>query len=101
MPAMAEAMQRVGYGIELTSSYKEIYKDVAKSAETFIAGIGETNSRREVFRRTIIELRMLKFARLLARQVVEVGLPVMWYESKRATLTHDKNIESRQRTTRL
>ena len=78
VPAMAEAMQRVGYGLELTPSYKLIYNDVAKSAGTFLAAIGDNDSRREVFRKTIIELRLLKFARLLARQVAEVGLPVLW-----------------------
>ena len=78
VPAMAEAMQRVGYGIELTPRYKAIYGDVAKSAEAFLAGIREDHSRREVFRKTIIELRLLKFARLLARKVAEVGLPVLW-----------------------
>ena len=78
VPAMAEAMQRVGYGIELTLKYKEIYKEVAKSAERFIAGIRETNSRREIFRKTITELRLLKFARLLAQQVTDTGLPILW-----------------------
>ena len=33
---------------------------------------------RNNFRKTIIELRLLKFAKLLAREVAQVGLPISW-----------------------
>ena len=96
VPAMAEAMQRVGYGIELTPRYKTTYENVAKSAEAFLAGIREDHSRRKVFRKTIIELRLLKFARLLARQVAEVDLPVLWVrvEEGNCTLRQEHQVAS-------
>ena len=85
VPAMAEAMGRVGYGLELTAGYKRFYQHVAKSAETFLSSIGEGHTRREIFRKTIIELRLLKFARLLARQIAAAGLPIQWVRVEEST----------------
>lgn len=78
VPAMANAMGREGYGIELTGEYKDSYEHTARSAGQFLSSIGGDHSRRENFRRTIIELRLLKFARLLSRRLSELGLPILW-----------------------
>ena len=76
VPAMAEAMGRKGYGLELTTEYAERYEHAAESARQFLSGIGDDSCRREAFRRTILELRLLKFAKLLGRYVADAGLAV-------------------------
>ncbi len=78
VPAMAEAMGRVGYGVELVERYNKHYEHTVKSAETFIFNMGSDVVLRANFRKTIIELRLLKFARLLARQLTQVSLGVRW-----------------------
>ena len=78
VPAMAEAMGRVGYGIELVDRYLQLYEQTALSAESFISHVGRDAELRNNFRKTIIELRLLKFAKLLAREVAQVGLPISW-----------------------
>ena len=65
VPAMAEAMGRVGYGLELTPKYARTYGVAARSAKDFLARLGKDSRRRKGFYRTIIELRLLKFAKLL------------------------------------
>ena len=37
VPAMAAAMDRVGYGLELTSAYVQVYEHAARSAKDFLA----------------------------------------------------------------
>ena len=64
---------RVGYGIELTARYTELYQRTKESAKEFLARLGEDSRRRKNFRQTIIELRLLKFAKLLAQQVNGAG----------------------------
>ena len=85
VPAMAEAMGRVGYGIELTAGYNQFYKQISESAETFLCSINEADNRRRIFRNTILELRLLKFARLLAREIAAFGLPILWVRVERGT----------------
>ena len=81
--AMAEAMGRVGYGIELTAEYTKFYERTRKSAIDFISRIRDDYNRREHFRRTIIELRLLKFAKLLGQQVTADGFPVAWIRANK------------------
>ena len=78
VPAMAEAMGRVGYGLELTAKYAELYDRTAESASRFLYRIGDDTSHREDFRRTIIRLRLLKFAKLVGQYITAAGLPVSW-----------------------
>ena len=78
VPAMAEAMERVGYGLELTSEYARSYERSAQSARGFLARLEEDSHRRENFRRTIIQLRLLKFAKLLGQHIKDTGLAVSW-----------------------
>ena len=82
VPAMAEAMGRVGYGLELTAEYARLYERTARSAKGFLASLDEDSRRREDFRRTIIQLRLLKFAKLLAQQIKEAGLSLLWVRAK-------------------
>ena len=78
VPAMAEAMGRVGYGLELTANYAQLYEYAVQSAKGFLARLGDDSRRREDFRRTIIQLRLLKFAKLLGQQIKEAGLAILW-----------------------
>ena len=75
---MAEAMGRVGYGIELTAKYARLYEHIAESAQRFLTRIEEDSFRRDNFRETIIQLRLLKFASLLGKQIKEAGLAISW-----------------------
>ena len=85
VPAMAEAMGRVGYGLELTVAYKQFYEHIATSADSFLSNVREGNNRRGIFRKTIIELRLLKFARILARHVADAGFPIMWVRAEESS----------------
>ena len=85
VPAMAEAMGRSGYGIELTAKYLCLYNDTAQSANEFLSCHGDDINRRQVFHRIIIELRLLKFAKLLAQQIKQEGVVILWV---RATLNN-------------
>ena len=78
VPAMAEAMGRVGYGLELTAEYAHSYEGVARSAEVFLDRLEGDSDRRASFYRTIIQLRMLKFAKLLGKHLKESGLAISW-----------------------
>ena len=87
VPAMAEAMGRAGYGLELTVGYKQFYDHTARSADSFLSSIREGHHRRGFFHKTIIELRLLKFARLLGRHVADVGLPILWVQVEESPCT--------------
>ena len=78
VPAMAGAMGRAGYGLDLTTGYTQLYDRMVQSARRFLSRIGDDGNRREDFRRTIIELRLLKFAKLLGKYIKEEGLPILW-----------------------
>ncbi len=78
VPAMAEAMGRTGYGLELTAEYAKRYEQTFESAKRFLALLEDDSRHRDAFRETIIELRLLKFAKLLGKQVTEAGFGVSW-----------------------
>lgn len=78
VPAMAEAMGRIGYGLELTHEYAAMYERTYQSATEFLSRIDDDDCQRESFRRIIVELRLLKFAKLLGKQLTEAGFAVSW-----------------------
>ena len=78
VPAMAEAMDRVGYGLELTAEYARSYGHALRSADAFLDRLEEDSCRKSSFHQTIIELRLLKFAKLLGRQIKDAGVTVLW-----------------------
>ncbi len=83
VPAMAEAMGRIGYGLELTAKYASSYDHTARSARDFLARLGRDSSRRRTFHQTIVELRLLKFAKLLGRRIQEAGVAVLWVRTSK------------------
>ena len=78
VPAMAEAMGRIGYGLELTAKYTRFYDHTLKSAKRFLRRIDTDTSYRADFHRTIVELRLLKYAKLVGKYVKAAGFPVSW-----------------------
>ena len=78
VPAMAEAMGRVGYGLELTAEYTRLYGHAVQSAKEFLARLREDSHRREDFHRTIVQLRLLKFAKLLGQRIKDAGMEISW-----------------------
>ena len=78
VPAMAEVMGREGYGLELTAKYTRLYDHTVESSREFLARLGKDSIRREDFRRTIIQLRLLKFAKILGQQIKEAGVSILW-----------------------
>ena len=84
VPAMAEAMGRVGYGLELTAKYAGLYGGTVQSAADFLSRMDRGDRYREDFRRTIIELRLLKFAKLLGKEVKDAGFAIWWVRAKKS-----------------
>ncbi len=78
VPAMANAMGRIGYGLDLTAEYVRLYDRTVQSATRFLSRMGDDRHRREEFKQTIIELRLLKFAKLLGKVISEEGIPISW-----------------------
>ena len=68
----------LGMVFELTAQYAQLYDRTALSAKSFLCRIGDDTSRRKDFRRTIIQLRLLKFAKLVGQHINAAGLPVLW-----------------------
>ena len=84
VPAMAEAMDRKGYGIELSTDYARRYERTKKTANDFMSAILQHGHRYAEFHRTIIELRLLKFAKLLGKQVNDAGIKVLWVRTSKS-----------------
>ena len=84
VPAMAEAMGRRGYGLELTPEYADRYEQTLESAKRFLSLIEDDSRHRDAFRETIIELRLLKFAKLLGKKVTEAGFGVLWVRADKS-----------------
>ena len=84
IPAMAEATGRVGYGLELTPDYALQYEETVQSARRFVASVDDDSRRRAEFRRIILELRLLKYAKLLGQRLCDAGVPVSWVRVKKS-----------------
>lgn len=82
VPAMANVIGRKGYGVELNDGYVARYADTLEATrdwfkERSARNEGEAHRRRE-FRRLIVELRLLKYARLVGNRLVKQGLSIAW-----------------------
>ena len=84
VPAMADAMGRIGYGLELTADYALQYEETVGSAHRFVASVDDDSDRRAQFRRTILELRLLKYAKLLGQRLCDADVPVSWVRVKKS-----------------
>lgn len=84
VPAMAEAMGRVGYGLELTAEYACQYEKTKQSAKHFLSRAGAEDRDRAAFRQTIVELRLLKFAKLVGQHLANADIGVLWVRAKKS-----------------
>ena len=84
VPAMAEAMGRVGYGLELTDAYACQYEKTTQSARDFLSQVSAEGHDREGFRKTILELRLLKFAKLVGQHLAKAGIGISWVRAKKS-----------------
>ena len=80
VPAMAEAMNRVGIGVEIAPSYVAKFEETFNRAHDWFLGrrneLEESRSRHDVFRRTIVELRLLKYGALICKRLAQNGFAV-------------------------
>lgn len=86
VPAMAEAMRRIGYGVELSRQYIDRFPETLKQARAWFSektkDIEDSQFKRSVFYETIVELRLLKFANVIGNHLVTNGFPVEWISVK-------------------
>ena len=82
VPAMADVMGRIGFGVEISQEYVDQFPvTLGQSRDWFIGKkreIEESKCRQQVFHDTIVELRLLKFGNLIGRRLVEAGFPIEW-----------------------
>lgn len=94
VPAMAEAMGRIGYGLELSQQYVNKYWETRKRAHEWYSHkkleIENSWFRKKVFYDTIIELRLLKFGKLIGNHLARDGYPVEWIHVIRSQLQADE-----------
>ena len=84
VPAMAEAMGRIGYGIDLKPEYAALYGQALRSARSFLSHLAGDEPLRDGFRRAVVGLRLLKFARLLGQRAVGAGADLRWVRVRRS-----------------
>ena len=82
VPAMADVMGRMGFGVEIAQRYVDRFPvTLQQSRDWFIRRkreIEDSKSRQKIFYDTIVELRLLKFGNLLGKRLVEAGFPIEW-----------------------
>ena len=82
VPAMANAMGRLGFGVEIAQRYVDRFPiTLEQSHDWFIQRkreIEDSKCRQKIFHNTIVELRLLKFGRIIGKHLVEAGFPLEW-----------------------
>ena len=80
VPAMADVMGRVGFGVDVSQSYVDRFDATITHSRAWYAirmkKIDDAKVRHEIFCQTILELRLLKFGSLLGKQLAANGFPV-------------------------
>lgn len=88
VPAMANAMGRHGIGIEISGQYSDQYLGVLNRArrwwENYVKGLSEITLQRQVFYRTIVELRLLKYAQKIGKALAQDRSAPDWIEVLRS-----------------
>ena len=78
VPAMAEATGRLGYGLELTQEYIEAYSHTRKRATEYVKRLEYDTSNRKIFHNIIVQLRLLKYAKVLGQSLSKQGQDIAW-----------------------
>ena len=80
VPAMADAMNRVGAGVDIASSYVATFEETLIRAHEWIlekqGELEESRTRHHIFQHTIIELRLLKYGALICKRLTQNGFVV-------------------------
>ncbi len=80
VPAMAEAIGRVGYGIDVSPHYVSQLQAARSEAKAWLCdnGFGDESisNRLKAFRQLIIQLRLLKYGKLLASSLSKAGFEI-------------------------
>ena len=89
VPAMASAMGRIGYGVELSRNYVNRFHDTVQQSivwyEQKSNELSEAQIRSAIFRDTIVQLRLLKFGRIVAQMMTHKGYVIEWIHVGRST----------------
>lgn len=89
VPAMANSMGRLGYGVELAEQYVDRFPEaMAQSREWLTQRQSELEAlalRHRIFYDTIVELRLLKFGHLIGKRLIANGYPVEQIHVVKAT----------------
>ena len=82
VPAMANTMERLGYGVEISQRYVDRFPVTWKQSQEWLdekkLEIKDSQNRHKVFFDTIVQLRLLKFASLIGKRLISKGYPVEW-----------------------
>ena len=88
VPAMANAMGRFGYGLEIAQRYVDRFPETESQTREWFSKkrleIGDSKLRHLVFYDTIVELRLLKFGTLLAKYLHRNGFDIEWIHVTRS-----------------
>ena len=91
VPAMADAMGRVGYGLEIARRYVGRFQDTVRQTQVWFAEkkfeIGNARLRHRTFYDTIVELRLLKFGNLLGKYLYTNGYDIEWIHVSKTEAT--------------
>ena len=94
VPAMAEAMGRIGYGLELSQKYAHAFSETLTQTRQWFewrkSEIEKTRQRQKLFYDTIIMLRLLKYGRLIRKHLHTSGFPAEWIHVTRSQVQADK-----------
>ena len=75
---MAAELGRVGVGIELSAEFAALAPKTSESARGFLNSLDVADGRRELYRRVILDLRLLKYTRILAKRLRDRGFDLCW-----------------------
>ena len=82
VPAMADVMGRIGFGVEIAQRYVDRFPVTLQQSRDWFSRkkreIEDSKCRQQVFHDTIVELRLLKFGNLIGKRLIEAGLPIEW-----------------------
>lgn len=78
IPAMAAELGRMGVGIELSAEFAALAPQASESARGFLRSLDVADGRRELYRRVILDLRLLKYTRILAKRLRDKGFDLRW-----------------------
>ena len=97
VPAMAESMGRIGYGLELSQEYANAFSETLRQTREWLewktCEIEKSKPRQELFHDTIIMLRLLKYGRLIGKYLVANDIFPEWIHVSRSQIQADEKFK--------